>query len=148
MIRRTVSVYLSLLAIVPMVLAAPLMMRKQTVISVPEPGKVEPLYGLAYKANAFEATINSVKLTLTSEGEADPVVGDWTFLGSNSDGQMHKVEIYTRLLDESGTQIATASKLCMLGGGYKDYPCKVDLKVKASEWKVIKSIRIVTDWQS
>ncbi len=38
--------------------------------------------------------------------------------------------------------------MCMLGGGYNDYPCKVDLKVKASEWKVIKSVRIVTDWQS
>jgi hypothetical protein len=146
--RRTLFVYLTLLAVVPMVFGSPLMMRKQTVISVPEPDKVEPLYGLSYKANAFEATISSVKLTLTSAPDADPVVGEWTFLGSNSDGQMHKVEIYTRLLDEAGTQIAATSKHCMLGGGYKDYPCKVDLKVKASEWKVIKSVRIVTDWQS
>jgi len=146
--RRNLFVYLTLLGVVPMVFAAPLMMRKQTVISVPEPEKVEPLYGLSYKANAFEAKITSVKLTLTSAADADPVVGAWTFLGSNSDGQMHKVEIYTRLLDEGGTQIAATSKLCMLGGGYHDFPCKVDLKVKASEWKVIKSVRIVTDWQS
>jgi hypothetical protein len=146
--RRTLFVYLTLLVVVPIVFAAPLMMRKQTVISLPEPGKVEPLYGLSYKANAFEAKVTSVKLTLTSAEDADPVVGEWTFLGSNSDGQMHKVEIYTRLLDESGTQIAVASKVCMIGGGYQDFPCHVDLKVKAAEWKATKSVRIVTDWQS
>ena len=126
----------------------PLMSRAQTVISLPEPGKTEPLYGLAYKANAFEAKITAVTLSITSAEGADPVVGEWTFLGSNSDGQMHKVLIYTRMLDEAGTQLAVESKLCMIGGGYKDYPCRVDLKVKAAEWKATKSLRIVTDWQS
>ncbi len=131
-----------------MAFPVPLMLRKQTVISLPEPGKEEPLYGLNYKANAFEAKVTSVKLTLTSAEDADPVVGEWTFLASNSDGQMHKVEILTRLLDESGTQLAVASKVCMLGGGYHDYACPVELKVKAAEWKATKSLRIVTDWQS
>ena len=146
--RRALFLSLALLAVVPMAFPVPLMVRKQTVISLPEPGKEEPLYGLNYKANAFEAKVTSVKLTLTSAEDADPVVGEWTFLASNSDGQMHKVEIMTRLLDESGTQLAVASKMCMLGGGYHDYACPVELKVKAAEWKATKSLRIITDWKS
>jgi hypothetical protein len=89
-----------------------------------------------------------VKLTLASAEGGDPVEGDWTFLASNSDGQLHKVEIFTKLLDESGTQLASASKMCMVGGGYKDYVCKVPLKMKAADWKAAKSVRIVTDWLS
>ena len=127
---------------------APLMHRAQTVISVPERDKQEPLYGLAYKARSFEAKISAVTLKVTSADGADPVVGEWTFLGTNSDGQLHKVEIHTRLLDESGSQVGIASKACMLGGGYKDFPCTVPLNVKASVWQATKSIRIVTDWQS
>ena len=144
--RRVVPGILLLLASVA--LAAPLMHRTQTVISVPPPGEDVALYTLSYKANAFEAKVYSVKLTLTSTDDADPVVGEWTFLTSNTDGQMHKVEIYTRLLDESGSQIAMESKKCMIGGGYKDYACKVPLKLKAADWKATKSVRIVTDWLS
>ena len=89
--------------------ASPLMHRTQTVISVPPPGEVVALHALHYAPKQFEAKVSSVKLTLTSADGADPVVGEWTFLASNSDGQLHKVEIFTRLLDESGTQIAMAS---------------------------------------
>src|SRR5262245_44769007 len=98
-------------------LAIPLMHRAQTVISVPTPGEDVALYGLSYKSHAFEAKVTSVKLALTSAEGADPVEGDWTFLASNSDGQLHKVEIFTRFLDESGSQLAMASKVCMVGGG-------------------------------
>lgn len=128
--------------------ASPLMHRAQTVISVPTPGEEVALYGLSYKSKAFEAKISSVKLAVKSAEGADPVEGEWTFLASNSDGQMHKVDIQTRLLDESGTQLALASKVCMLGGGYHDFACTVPLKVKSADWKATKSIRIVSDWQS
>ena len=128
--------------------ASPLMQRNQTVISVPPPGEVVTLHTLSYKANAFEAKVESVKLAITSADGADPVVREWTFMASNNDGQMHKVEIYTRLLDESGGQIAMESKKCMLGGGYKDFACTVPLNMKAAAWKAAKSVRVVTDWLS
>jgi hypothetical protein len=137
-----------LLLVASVALGSPLMHRTQTVISVPAPGEEVALYSLSYKSKAFEAKITSVKLSVTSQDGGDPVEGDWTFLASNSDGQMHKVEIYTRLLDENGTQLQSVSKMCMVGGGYKDYVCKVPLKVPAAQWKATKSIRIVTDWLS
>ena len=128
--------------------ASPLMERDQTVISIPAPGEEVTLHTLSYKARAFEAKIYTLKLSLTSADGADPVTGEWTFLTSNSDGQLHKVEIFTRILDESGTQLAMESKRCMIGGGYKDFVCTVPLKVKAEVWKAAKSVRIVADWQS
>ena len=128
--------------------ASPLMQRNQTVISIPPPGEVVTLHTLSYKARAFEAKVYSVKLTITSEDGADPVVGEWTFLTSNNDGQLHKVEIFTRILDESGTQLAMESRRCMIGGGYHDFACTVPLNMKAADWKSAKSVRVVTDWQS
>jgi len=140
-------------AIVMMFLAAaafavPLMYRAQTVISIPAPGEEVTLYNLAYKPKAFEAKVYSVKLKVESADGADPVTGEWTFLSSNSDGQLHKVEIFTRLLDESGTQLDMESKMCMIGGGYHDFVCTVPLNIKAADWKAVKSVRIVTDWLS
>ena len=128
--------------------ASPLMHRAQTVISIPPPGEVVALSALHYAPKQFEAKVSSVKLTLTSTEGADPVVGEWTFLASNSDGQLHKVEIFTRLLDESGTQIVMASKVCMVNGGAHDLVCPVPLNVKAAEWAKIKSLRVVTDWMN
>ena len=128
--------------------ASPLMQRNQTVISVPPPGEVVTLHTLSYKARAFEAKVYSVKLEIKSEDGADPVVGEWTFLTSNNDGQLHKVEIFTRILDESGTQLAMESRRCMIGGGYHDFACTVPLNMKAADWKNAKSVRVVTDWQS
>jgi hypothetical protein len=128
--------------------ASPLMERDQTIISVPAPGEEVTLYTLSYKARAFEAKISSVKLSITSADGVDPVVGEWTFLSSNSDGQLHKVELFTRILDESGAQLAMESKKCLIGGGSKDFACTVPLDVKASVWKAAKSVRIVADWQS
>ena len=68
--------------------------------------------------------------------------------GIESDGQMHRVEIYVRLLDESGKQLAMFSKTCILTGGSHDKPCLVPIKVKAEAWKATRSVRIVTDWLS
>ena len=128
--------------------ASPLMQRNQTIISVPPPGEVVTLHTLSYKARAFEAKVYSVKLAITSADGADPVVGEWTFMTSNNDGQLHKVEIFTRILDESGTQLAMESRRCMIGGGYHDFQCTVPLNMKAADWKNAKSVRVVTDWQS
>lgn len=128
--------------------AFPLMQRNQTVISVPAPGEEVTLHTLSYKANAFEAKVYSVKLAVSSADGADPVVGEWTFMTFNTDGQMHKVEIFTRILDESGSQLAMESKKCMIGGGYKDFACTVPLNMKADKWKAAKSVRVVTDWLS
>jgi hypothetical protein len=124
------------------------MQRNQTIISIPAPGEEVALYTLAYKANAFEAKVHSVKLNLTSKEDGDPVTGDWTFVTSNTDGQLHKVEIFTRILDESGSQLGMESKKCMIGGGYKDFVCTVPLNLAAAKWKTAKSVRIVTDWLS
>jgi len=129
-------------------LAVPLMMRKQTIIDIPASGTDVALSGLSYKANAFEAKVSSVRLEIGSAEGADPVVGQWVFLGSNNDGQIHKVEIYVRLQDEAGNQIAMYSHKFMLSPGSRDQVCKVEMESKAAEWKAAKAARIVTDWQS
>ncbi len=139
---------LAVVASVASAVAAPLMHRTQTVISIPEPGTDVALYSLSYKGKAFEARVTSVRLDLKSEAAADPLVGEWTFLGSNSDGQLHRVEIFVRLLDDSGTQLAVFSNTFNLNAGAHDQACKVDMKTKAADWKATKSIRIVTDWRS
>jgi hypothetical protein len=128
--------------------ATPLMHRAQTVMAIPPVGEEITLSALTYKAKAFEAKIYSVKLEVTSAEEADFVAGQWIFYASNSDGQMHKVEVYTRILAETGEQLAVQSKMCMLSGGSQSFECKVPLKLKAADWKAAKSVRVVTDWMS
>ncbi len=148
MFRRTSFVSAAVfLASVPAFLI-PLMQRNQTLIDVPEPGRSVALSGLVYKSKAFEAKITTTTLDLTSAADADPVTGEWTFLGSNSDGQMHKVEIFTRLQDASGKQIEMFSGRCLLSAGSHDQACKVDMKLSAEDWKATTAVRIVTDWQS
>ncbi len=137
-----------LLVAASVTVAVPLMHRTQTIINVPEPGTDVALSGLSYKARAFEAKITSGRLDVRSEADADPVVAEWTFLGSNSDGQMHRVEIFLRLQDESGKQIAMFSGKCILTAGARDQACKVDMKIKAADWNATKAIRLVTDWLS
>lgn len=148
--RRDRSVLLLVvLAVVPIaVLAFPLMHRTQTAIDVPEPGTDVPLSGLTYKGTQFEAKVTTARLERKGEADADPLVAEWTFLGSNSDGQMHRVEIFVRLLDESGKQLEMFAKKCVLAGGSHDQPCVVPMKVKAESWKATRSVRIVTDWVS
>src|SRR5262245_4264200 len=148
MAARPRSVLPVLLLVASQSFATPLMQRNQTIISVPPPGEEVTLHTLSYKARSFEAKVYSVKLKVTSADGADPIVGEWTFMSSNNDGQLHKVEIMTRLLDESGAQIGMESKKCMIGGGYHDFECTVPLSMKAADWKNVKSVRIITDWLS
>jgi hypothetical protein len=128
--------------------AVPLMLRKQTIINVPEPGTDVALSGLSYKANAFEAKVTSTRLELKSDAGADPILAEWTFLCSNSDGQMHRVEIFVRLQDESGKQLAMFSRKCMVTAAAHDQAHKVEMEVEATDWKATKAVRIVTDWLS
>ena len=128
--------------------AFPLMHRTQTAIDVPEPGMEVPLSGLTYKGTLFEAKVTSARLERKSEADADPMVAEWTFLGSNSDGQIHRVEIFVRLLDDSGKQLGMFAKKFILSGGSHDQPCVVPMKVDAETWKATRSVRIVTDWVS
>jgi hypothetical protein len=145
--RRRRSTLLGLaLAALPIALMAALMHRTQTAVDVPEPGRDVPLSGLSYGGSAFHATVSSVRLEL-KEG-SDPVTGEWTFVGSNSDGQIHKIELFVRLLDESGKQLDVFSKHCTLAAGARDQPCGVSMSVKAEYWKATKSVKIVTDWKS
>ena len=134
------------LAAVPVALLAALMHRTQTAIDVPEPGADVALSGLTYKGKAFEAKVTSVRLEL--KVGSDALTGEWTFLGSNSDGQWHKVEPFVRLLDASGELLAVFSKHCTLAAGAQDQPCVVPMNVKPEIWKATKSVRIVTDWTS
>jgi hypothetical protein len=144
---RLTPLFLFLMA-ASVALAVPLMLRKQTIINVPEPGTDVALSGLSYKANAFEAKVTSARLELKSDAGADPIVAEWTFLGSNNDGQLHRVEIFVRLQDESGKQIAMYSHKCILNAGARDQACAVEMKIKAADWKATNAVRIVTDWLS
>ena len=143
--------YLSLLGILLLsasALSVPLMYRGQTVIDIPQPGQDVELSRLSYKANAFEAKFVTVRLELKGAADTDPLQGKWTFIGSNNDGQMHKTEVWVRLLDESGKQVAMFSTKCTLPAGAHDFPCVVEMEIKAETWKSVKSVRIVADFLS
>jgi hypothetical protein len=147
--RRTLIRWLPLLllAVAPAALiAAALMKATQTVIDVPAPGEDVPLSNLAYKALQFEAKVTSVRLESRSAADADPVLADWTFLGSNSDGQMHRLEVQLRLLDESGKQLAMPSHYYALMGGAHDQSFKLETKLEAAVWKATRRVRIVVNW--
>jgi len=110
-------------------------------VSVSVKGKDVALSALSYKANAFEAKIDSVRLEPDGDAGADPFKAGWRFVGSNSDGQQHRVEIFVRLLDSSGKQIDTFSKSFFLSAGAHDQVCVVPMSVKAEHWKAAKSAR-------
>src|SRR5262245_37316983 len=147
MIRRNLSFLVAVL-VSASVFAMPLMYRKQTVISIPKPGEDVALWGVSYKANAFEAKLVSVKLEPKGAPDANPLAATWTFIGSNNDGQMHKMEIWLRLLEESGSQVAMYSNKCVLPPGAREHPCVVEMEIKAETWKSVKSARIVADFLS
>ncbi len=145
--RRNLSLLLILL-LSASALSMPLMYRGQTVIDIPQPGQDVELSSLSYKANAFEAKFLTVRLEPKGAADADPLRGTWTFIGSNNDGQMHKTEVWVRLLDESGKQVAMFSNKCTLPPGTHDFPCVVNMEIKAETWKSVKSVRIVADFLS
>jgi hypothetical protein len=106
-----------LLAAAPAVVFAVLMHRTQTGIDVPSPGQVVELSGLIYKGSAFQASVTSVRFDSKSEEGAEKVEAEWVFLAQNSDGQMHKIEIFVRPLDEAGKQLGSFSVRAILTPG-------------------------------
>jgi hypothetical protein len=144
--RRTFFSVLSVLTIAAAAFAA-LMQHSETTIPMPAPGEKTPLEKLEYRAR-FVASIDSVTLKVKSEGGADPVVGDWVFTGSNTDGQAHRVEVVVRLLDEARKQIGLYSATRILPPGAHGKEITLSTKVKADVWSAARKVRIFADWRS
>jgi hypothetical protein len=130
------------------VLLGALMLRTQTTIPVPSAKEKTPLSSLSYKPRRFEASITSVTLAIKSEAGADPVVADWVFTGSNTDGQVHRVEVQISLRDEGGKRLGWFSVKHPLPAGAHDQTFTVPMKVKADAWSAAKNLHIVADWMS
>jgi hypothetical protein len=126
---------------------AALMQHSETTIPVPAAGEKTVLEKLEYRAR-FVASIDSVTLQTKSEAGADPLVADWVFTGSNTDGQAHRVELVVRLLDESGKQLGVFSATRVLPPGAHAIELTVTTKVKADAWSSARKARIFADWRS
>lgn len=125
---------------------AALMFHSETTIPIPAPGEKTSLARLEYRAR-FVASIDAVTLKLASP-DGDPVIVEWTFLGSNTDGQAHRVEIVLRMLDEGGAQIGTFTKRAILPAGAAGLPVTFSTKLKPDVWKAARKVRIFADWMS
>ena len=125
---------------------AALMQHSETTIPVPAAGEKTPLEKLEYRAR-FVASIDSVTLQV-KDAAADPVVADWVFIGSNTDGQAHRVEVAVRLLDESGKQLEVFSTTRVLPPGAHGMELTLTTKVKADAWSAARKARIFADWRS
>jgi len=130
----------------PLLLLAGLMLHTETTISVPEGSDPIPLTRLVYKSRRFEAAVTSVQLQRESSEGADPLIAKWLFTGSNNDGQVHRLEMQIRLLDEEGKQIAWFVAKHPLAAGARDQAFSVPMKVKAEVWSRAKRVRIFADW--
>lgn len=127
---------------------AALMQHSETTVAIPAAGELTPLGGLSYKARRFEASIRTLTLQVKSAEGADPVLVDWGFTANNTDGQMHRVEMQVRLLDESGKQIGWATAKHPVRAGASGEAFSVPMKVKAEVWRAAKKARIFADWIS
>lgn len=136
------------LSLVSGVALAALMQHSETTVAIPTPGALTPLGGLSYKARRFEASIRTLTLEVKSAEGADPVLVDWGFTANNTDGQMHRVEMQVRLLDESGKQIGWATAKHPVRAGASGEAFSVPMKVKADVWRAAKKARIFADWIS
>jgi hypothetical protein len=121
------------------------MLHTETTIPKPAPGETVVLEGLVYKAR-FEAKVTSVRLDVKSVEGADPVLADWVFAGSNSDGQVHRVDLQVRLFDEHGKQLDVFEARHPLAPGVQGQALTVPMKVKAPVWAAAKKIRIWANW--
>jgi hypothetical protein len=133
------------LALGPLVLLGGLMLHTETTIAPPSPGETVALQRLVYRAR-FEARVSSVRLERRTEEGADPLVAQWIFAGSNTDGQVHRVEMQVRLLDEAGKQIGWFVAKHPLAAGAREQSFAVPMKVKAEVWKATKRVRIFAFW--
>src|SRR5512143_885491 len=146
-IRRPIVLSLAAFVISCALAFAGLMLHSETTIPVPVPGQKTSLAKLEYRAR-FLAALDAVTLELASSDGADPMVVEWTFVGSNTDGQVHRVAIALRLLDESGSQIGVYTGRGVLSAGAKYQKISVSMKVKPDVWKAAKKVRIFADWMS
>ena len=126
---------------------AALMQHSETTIPLPPPGEKTTLQRLEYRAR-FVASIDSVTLQGKSEPGAAPVVTEWIFTGSNTDGQAHRVEIVVRLLDQAGKQIGAYSTRRVLPPGAHAIEISLTTKVEPGVWSSAKKVRIFADWMS
>ena len=124
---------------------AALMLHTETTIPKPISNQTAILQGLVYKAR-FVARVESVRLDVKSEAGADPVLADWVFTGSNSDGQMHRLDMQVRLLDEKGTQIGVFSAKHPLSPGAKEETFSVPMKVTPALWEATRRVKIWANW--
>ncbi|HEY3170689.1 MAG TPA: hypothetical protein VGK08_06770 [Thermoanaerobaculia bacterium] len=128
-------------------LFAALMHHSETTIPMPAPGEKTPLQKLEYRAR-FVASIDSVTLQTKSEAGADPIISEWVFTGSNTDGQAHRVEIVLRLLNDSGQQVGFYSARKILPAGAHGIELSLATKVSSAGWSATKRVRIFADWMS
>jgi hypothetical protein len=126
---------------------ASLMLHSETTIPVPAPGEKTTLQRLEYRAR-FVASIDSVTPQMKSEAGGAPVVTEWVFTGSNTDGQAHRVEIVVRLLDEAGKQIGVYSTRRVIPPGAHSIEISLAMKVPPDVWSSAKKARIFADWMS
>ena len=138
-------ILLALASVVPVFAA--LMLHTEITISKTVSDQTVTLEGLVYKAR-FEAKVTSVHLAVKSEAGADPVIGVWTFTGSNSDGQVHRVVMEIRLLDERGKQIGVFQASHPFSAGARNESFVVPMKTKLAVWEAAKRIRIWANWMS
>jgi hypothetical protein len=146
-IRRPIVLSLAAFVISCALAFAGLMLHSETTIPIPVPGQKTSLAKLEYRAR-FVAALDAVTLELASSDGTDPVIVEWTFVGSNTDGQVHRVAIVLRLLDEAGSQIGVYTGRGILSAGAKDQRVSVSMKVKPDIWKAAKKVRIFADWMS
>jgi hypothetical protein len=125
---------------------AGLMHHSETTISLPAAGEKVALQRLVYKSRRFQASVTSVSLERKSEEGADPVLADWVFTASNTDGQIHRVEMQIRLLDESGKQVGWSVAKHPVRAAASGETFVVPMKVKADVWGATKKVRIFADW--
>lgn len=141
--RSLLSGFPALALAIPVIAA--LMLHTETTIPPPAPGEAVELAGLVYKAR-FEAKVTSVRLVVKSEASADPLVAEWVFTGSNSDGQVHRLDMQVRLLDEKDKQLGVFEARHALGAGAREESFSVPMKVGAAAWGAAKKIRIWANW--
>jgi hypothetical protein len=135
-----------LLALAPAIpVFASLMLHTETTIPKPVGDETAILNGLVYKAT-FVAKVESVRLEVRPEAGADPVLADWVFAGSNTDGQVHRLDIQVRLLDGKGKQIAAFSARHPLSAGAKEESFRVPMRVKAAVLEATRKIQIWANW--
>jgi hypothetical protein len=143
--RRVFSVF-AVLLLSPVLLFAGLMLHSETTIAVPGENETVPLERLVYKSRRFEAAVTSVRLQTESDEGADPRSAKWVFTGRNNDGQVHRLEMQIRLLDDGGKQIAWFMAKHPLAAGATEQTFSVPMKVKAEDWSRVRKVRIFADW--